>query len=186
MKKTLKNLNQEYVLDTTFDAANQKTTILLSIASAITFVLTFVICLLLKKDAKYSFEWWVVMLIVVMPVLAVLLRDLIHLLILKLIVKTKVNTRFAGLSIIAWSKELYLSRKTFLLSILLPHLIICTLLIVALVFANNNLYMLLIVTASIIFATMISDIYIALKLLLLNDKHTYIKDDGVRIKVYRS
>lgn len=187
-KKFEKELPQGYEADFTVDAENKKTAVLMNVAALIITAILIVASYFLIKPTDFLENFRVSRYFIVVGVLFVyiVLHELVHGIAYKLMTKQKLKFGITFSAAFCGVPDIYVYRKTALISLLAPLTVFSVLLILAAVLLKNEwdkLYALILF--SIHFGSCAGDIYdTVLYLFKFRDSSVLMRDTGPKQTFY--
>lgn len=187
-KKFEKELPQGYEADFTVDAENKKTAVLMNVAALVITAILIVASYFLIKPTDFLENFRVSRYFIVVGVLFVyiVLHELVHGIAYKLMTKQKLKFGITFSAAFCGVPDIYVYRKTALISLLAPLTVFSVLLILAAVLLKNEwdkLYALILF--SIHFGSCAGDIYdTVLYLFKFRDSSVLMRDTGPKQTFY--
>ena len=125
------------------DAGNMKTGLLMNLAALLVMIASMIVCVILIHPSSFSFTMgpWFGMLVILM--LYLVAHELVHGAAYKLLTGQKLTYGFNGMVAFCGVPEIYVYRKTALISLLAPFTVFSVLFIAAMILIPNDFYKIL-------------------------------------------
>ena len=181
MKKTFEsNLPEGYREMYHIDAANIKIGILLNLIALVLMIVSLIICVILIRPASFTFTMgpWFGMLAVLL--LYLVAHELVHGAAYKLLTGQRLTYGFNGMVAFCGVPDIYVYRKTALISLLAPFTVFSVVFIAAMILIPNDFYKILCAFLfSAHFGGCVGDLYDTLLYLFrFRDPATLMRDTG--------